>query len=254
MTQIWAMADLHLCIGCTQKTMEVFGPQWSNYIQRIKDNWQELVKPDDIVLVAGDITWALKLEEAKIDLDWIDALPGKKIMIRGNHDYWWKSLTQVQKILPSSIQLIQNNAINLPGVSIAGSRLWDTKEFNCSEIIDFKENPKANPKVKPLTIEENEKIFAKELHRLELSLSQMNVDAPLKIAMTHYPPLSHDLKPSTVHKILQKYNIDICVFGHIHNLKPNNPPIFGEKDGINYLFTAADYLQFFPMKVSKLEN
>ena len=254
MPQIFAIADLHLCIGCPQKTMEVFGPQWSNYIERIKIEWKKAVSQDDLVLIAGDISWALHLNEAKLDLDWIDQLPGHKIIIRGNHDYWWKSLTQVKKILPKSIQVIQNNAINLHGVSIGGARLWDSKEFSASEIIHFKENPKANPNVKPLTEEENEKIFAKELHRLELSLSQMDANAPLKIAMTHYPPLSHDLKSSKAHKLLVKYKVDICVFGHIHNIIDNPPPLFGEKEKIKYLFTAADYLKFVPLQVYSLNN
>lgn len=248
-TQIWAIADLHLCISCPQKTMEVFGHQWDNYIDRIKENWIKCIDKDDIVLLAGDITWALKLEEAKIDLEWIDELPGTKIMVRGNHDYWWKSMKQIKRILPKSIHLIQNNAINLDIASIGGSRLWDTQEFNCLDIIDYKENPLANPKVKPLTLEENERIFSKELHRLELSLSQIDPGAKLKIAMTHYPPISHDLKPSKAHELLKKYNIDICIFGHIHNLKADPPTLFGEKDNIKYIFTAADHLKFVPLKL-----
>ncbi len=252
MKQIWAIADLHLCLNCPDKTMEDFGHRWENYIQRIETNWKQLVAPDDLVLVAGDISWALKTDEVKADLDWIGKLPGQKIMIRGNHDYWWKSLTQIRAVLPSNIHLIQNDAINYPQLAIAGSRLWDTLEFNNLEIIDFKENPRANPNAIPLTSETNEKIFLKELHRLELSLSQMNPEAKLKIALTHYPPISYDLKPSKVHALLVKYNVDYCVFGHMHNLKENLPPLFGEKDGVHYLFTAADYLQFVPQKVATI--
>lgn len=249
MSNIWAIADLHLCISCPQKTMEVFGPNWANYIQKIEENWKKYVQEEDLVLIAGDITWALKLEEAKIDLEWISKLPGTKVMIRGNHDYWWRTLTHVKRILPPKMHAIHNDALNLGDISIGGSRLWDTVEFNCSEIIDFKVNPKANPKVVPLTEEENEKIFAKELHRLELSLSKMNPHASLKIVMTHYPPLSHDLKNSKTHALLLKYNIDICIFGHMHNIKPNPPPLFGEKEGIQYIFTAADFLKFVPLKI-----
>lgn len=250
MRTIWAMADLHLCISCPDKTMEDFGPRWDNYLERIRENWKKCVSDEDLVLIAGDITWALRIEEAKIDLAWLGELPGEKVMIRGNHDYWWKTLTQIKRILPPKVHVLHNDALNIDGVSIGGSRLWDTLEFNFSDVIDYKVNPKANPNVTPLTTEENEKIFAKELHRLELSLSKMNQDAPLKIAMTHYPPISFDLKPSKVHALFLKYNIDICVFGHLHNLKDKSPPLFGEKEGIKYIFTAADFLQFLPLKIS----
>lgn len=246
------MADLHLCLSCPDKTMEDFGSRWENYIERIKKHWMEQVQDGDIVLVAGDISWALKISEVQKDLNWIDELPGEKIMIRGNHDYWWKSLKQIKSILPQSIQIIQNDALNFDGFSVGGSRLWDTSEFSNIDIIEYKENPKANPDAPVLTAEENEKIYLKELNRLELSLSKINPAAPLKIAMVHYPPLRYDLSPSKVHNLLLKYNIQICVFGHIHNLKNDLPPLFGTKDGIQYLFTAADYLKFKPLKVAEV--
>lgn len=249
MQGIWAIADLHLCISCPNKTMEDFGPSWSNYIERIKANWIENISEEDLVLIAGDITWALKIDEAKVDLEWLGALPGTKVMIRGNHDYWWKSLTQLRRILPPKMHVLHNDALNLPELSIAGSRLWDTLEYNFSDLIEFKTNPKANPKVAPLSTEENERIFEKELHRLELSLSKMNPDSPLKIAMTHYPPISQDLKPSRAHSLLLKYKVNKCVFGHMHNLKETPASFFGQKDGIEYIFTAADYLKFIPKKI-----
>ncbi len=249
MTHIWAIADLHLCISCPEKNMEVFGPSWSRYIERIKENWKQVVSEDDLVLIAGDITWAIKPEDAKIDLDWIATLPGTKVMIRGNHDYWWRTKSQVDKILPPRFHIVHNDALNLPTLSIGGSRMWDSLEYRFADIVDFKDNPKANPKVKPLTDEENEKIFRKELIRLEMSLAKMDPNAPLKIAMTHYPPIGNDLKPSKVHALLKKYHIDLCVFGHLHNLRPNHPPLFGSLDNIQYLFTAADFLEFKPLKI-----
>ncbi len=246
---IWAIADLHLSLSCPEKTMEDFGESWSNYMQRIKENWSKSVKEGDLVLIPGDITWASTPEQAEEDLIWIDQLPGTKIMIRGNHDYWWSSLSKIKKVLPKSILALQNDAWNTEEVSVGGSRLWDSSEYNSSDVIDFKVNPKANPKSPVLTKEQNEKIYQKELHRLELSLQKMNPDSKLKIVMTHYPPLSYNLKDSKVHTLLKKHQIDICVFGHIHNIMPDHPPLFGTKDGISYQLVAADYLQFSPLKI-----
>ncbi|MCH9633959.1 MAG: hypothetical protein S4CHLAM7_06930 [Chlamydiae bacterium] len=249
---IWALADLHLSLSCPDKTMEVFGETWSKYMERIQENWHRSVQPEDLVLLPGDITWANTLEQATKDLLWIDQLPGKKIMIRGNHDYWWQSLGKVKKILPKSIFAIQNDALNLDNISIGGSRLWDSPDFNSSEIIDFKPNPKANPKTIVPTSEDNEKIFKRELHRLELSLKQMDQNARLKIVMTHYPPITYDLKTTLVHELLLDFKINICVFGHIHNIISTPPPLFGDKDGISYFLVAADYLKFEPLKIESL--
>lgn len=248
-SHIWAIADLHLSISCPEKNMENFGDPWANYIERIKENWLTHIGKNDLVLLPGDITWATNLELAKIDLTFLATLPGIKVMIEGNHDYWWRSISQVRKILPKNFYALQNDALNLPGVSIAGSRLWDTNEYNFSELVDFRENPKANLNLVRLTEEENERIYIKELHRLELSLSKMDKEAKLKIAMTHYPPIGNDLKDSRVHKLLLKYDVDICVFGHIHSLHSHLPPLFGVKDGISYQLSAADYLQFIPLKL-----
>lgn len=246
---IFALADLHLCLSTPDKNMEDFGPRWESYMQRIEENWKKIVKPEDLVLIAGDISWALKLDKALIDLNWIDKLPGRKVMIKGNHDYWWKSINQVRKILPPSIYALQNDALNLEGVSIGGSRLWDSDEYEFSKIIEYKENPKKNPKTPILTPLDNQNIFEKELKRLELSLSLMNPKAPLKIVMTHYPPISHDLKESKVHLLLKKYNINFCIFGHVHNAIETEPKLFGQKDFVHYVFSAADYLQFKPIKI-----
>lgn len=246
---IWALADLHLAFSVPSKTMDVFGPQWENYAQRIEENWRRLVAPADLVLLPGDISWAMRPEEARIDLEWIHRLPGTKVMLRGNHDYWWTSLSKIQQVLPSSIHLVQNNAFNWGDVSIAGSRLWDTSEYAFSKYIQFQENPRA----KQLTErddnkEESERIFQRELGRLELSLKCLPKNAKLRIAMTHYPPISADLKDSRVSRLLEKYGVNICVFGHLHNVD-NTLPMFGEKNGIHYYLTSADYLRFVPLKI-----
>ena len=235
---IWAIADLHLCKGVPEKNMEIFGDAWSNYMDRMAENWKKVVQDDDLVLLAGDISWAMKLEHAALDLDWIDALPGTKVMIRGNHDYWWSSASKVRSILPPSLHIIQNDVFNWEGISIAGARFWDTPEFNF--IHCFAES------FPPLPIDE--KIYKRELGRLEMSLKQLDQSAKCRIAMTHYPPIGTDLKPSAVSALLEEYNVQSCVFGHLHNIKEEAAQ-FGKKDGVDYIFVAADFLEFMPKKI-----
>ena len=235
---IWAIADLHLSISVPDKNMDIFGPGWSNYMERIKLHWSASVANDDLVLIAGDISWAMKLEQAKIDLEWIDQLPGTKLMIRGNHDYWWSSASKVRALLPPSIHIIQNDAFVWHDYSIGGARLWDTSEynFNAAHSEEF---------MKEIS-EEQEKIYDRELGRLELSLKAMRTNK--RLVMTHYPPISTDLKPSRASKLLEKYHVSYCCFGHLHNIK-KDPSLFGEKNGVKYIFTAGDYLEFKPYKI-----
>lgn len=247
--QIWAIADLHLCFGTPDKSMEVFGSNWEKYCEKIEMNWQKNIAKEDLVLIAGDISWAMSLEKALIDLKWIDSQPGTKVMIKGNHDYWWSSLSKVSSSLPPSIHLIQNTAFNYRGISIGGARLWDTDEYSFN-ILDI--DHERNREVKSETQEEmraREKIFQRELSRLELSLNQVDQKADLRIAMTHYPPIGIELRPSKASRLLEKYNIDVCVFGHLHNIK-KDLKIFGISQGIDYFLTSSDYLNFNPLKIA----
>ncbi len=240
---IWALADLHLNISIPEKTMEVFHICWENYVEKIKKNWTRLVQKEDIVLLAGDFCWAMHLSDALKDLMWLEDLPGIKYLIKGNHDYWWSSLSKMKKLPLKTIHFIHNNAEHVQDIAIAGSRLWDSSEYSFHELIEFKENPLENKK--EIQKELNEKIFEKELQRLELSLSKMDPKAKLKIAMTHYPPISWDLMSSKASKILEKYHVDICIFGHLHSIKKRN--LFGKKNNILYVLTSCDYLDFTPI-------
>lgn len=244
--KIWALADLHLPFGAPGKTMEVFGPAWENYTMRIEENWKKKVGEEDLVLIAGDISWAMKIEDAIVDLKWIDALPGKKVILKGNHDYWWPSNKKLKEVLPPSISFINNTAVTIGDVTIGGVRLWDSDEYNFNEYITFQENPLA--KEKPLDPEKRKRIFERDLDRLRSSLKQMDPKASYRIAMVHYPPISADLKDSKVSKILEENQINVCIFGHLHNVIKERP-LFGEKNKIRYLFTSADYLEFDPMLV-----
>lgn len=244
--KIFALADLHLSISTPTKTMEIFSDVWKNYQNEIEKNWKSLITKDDLVLIAGDISWALKLKEALIDLEWLHNLPGKKIISKGNHDFWWPSNTKLKKALPPSIDFIQNNAITIGDITIGGTRLWDTDEFNFDSYIDFIFNPKQNKDLEEEIQEDlSNKIFEREFERLILSLDQMDKNAKTKIVMTHFPPISAELKDSKVSKLLEDYKIDICVFGHLHNVKKDKK-MFGEKNKIKYILTSADYLDFVP--------
>ena len=249
---IFAIADLHLCFSTPNKSMEIFGPIWKDYENKIKENWKKNISKDDLVLIAGDITWAMKLKEALIDLEWIHNLPGKKIIIKGNHDYWWPSFSKLKTYLPPSIDFIQYNAITIGDVSIGGARLWDTDEFNFNDYINYLYNPKEK---KNKNLEEkaqkelSQKIFAREIERLKLSLNQIDKKAKTKIVITHYPPISADLKDSKVSKLLDEYNIDISVFGHLHNVKTDIKKPFGEKNKTKYVLTSSDFLNFNPIKI-----
>lgn len=243
---IWVIADLHLAVSVPAKNMAVFGPLWENYMEKIKENWKAVVGSDDLVLLPGDICWAMKLEEAKADLDWINQLPGTKVMIRGNHDYWWSSAKKMAAVFPSSIHFLHNTAFHWKDVAIGGTRLWDTPEYNFNEFVHFQENSRSKPSEKQ---EENETvIFERELERLKMSLRLLNPGAKLKIVMTHYPPISADLKTSRTSAIMEEFGIDVCVFGHLHNIKKDKP-LFGKARGIEYYLTAADYLDFRLLKL-----
>lgn len=245
---VWALADLHLSFGTPNKEMDIFGKQWIGYTDKVKNNWLTHITNDDLVLIAGDISWAMRIEEVVPDLEWIHQLPGTKVILRGNHDFWWASLKKIEKVLPSTIHLIQNNAFHWKDIAVGGTRLWDTSEYKFNSYVEYQDNPKARVLTEHETdSKETERIFQRELARLEMSLKCLKPQAKTRIAMIHYPPIGADLKDSLTSKILEKYNINICVFGHLHNI--NHPLVFGEKNGVRYHLTSCDYLNFMPLKV-----
>lgn len=244
---VWAIADLHLSFGVPDKGMEAFGEQWVHWTEKVAVAWRELVADDDLVLIAGDISWAKHLEDALVDLEWIASLPGTKVMIRGNHDYWWSAISKVRAQLPESLHVIQHNAFQWKGISIGGARLWDCPDFGFKRYIDFVENPKAK-ELHEVDEEQVVKVYQRELGRLEMSLKCLDQKAEKRIVMTHYPPLSGELERSAVSDMLEKYGVDQCVFGHLHNVRAGVLP-FGEKGGVKYTLTSCDYLNFVPIQI-----
>lgn len=246
---IWAIADLHLSFGVPNKQMDIFGPQWKNYTEKIEKHWKELVQPEDLVLIAGDISWAMHPEDAKPDFDWIHQLPGTKFLIKGNHDYWWGSASKLKPIIPASCKLIHNNSLMWNDVCVGGTRLWDVPGLNFEDIIDYKERDNKAQKSGHLDPVEAIKLYQKELIRLETSLKSMSPQAKKRIAMIHYPPIGARLEETEVSRLLETYRIDICVFGHLHNVKPGLK-LFGTHNGVTYHLTACDYLpDFKPLQI-----
>ncbi|MCC8166177.1 MAG: metallophosphoesterase [Planctomycetes bacterium] len=249
MPNLFALSDPHLSLTGA-KPMDVFGPRWDNHVAVLRDNWQRLVAADDIVLMPGDISWATRLDEARVDLEWLDALPGTKVLLRGNHDYWWESLGKMQKLGLEHTRFVQNNSVVVGPVTVGGSRLWDfpgiwwqyTSNRDNADVAEEKRNA-----VRVDRNEDDEKIRAREIHRLRLSLASLPTDAAIRVAMTHYPPLGGNGDPTFLTDIIGEYNIDICVFGHAHSLTDDEYPGADTVVGTTrYVMAASDYLRHEP--------
>lgn len=242
------MSDLHLSFGAKDKSMEYLFPSWKGYESRIKESWDRLIGQDDLVLIPGDISWAMRLENAQPDLTFLAERPGTKVLVRGNHDYWWNTATKVRKVLPEGVHIIHNDVFCIESIAIGGSRLWDSSEYSFESIIAFQELPSDREK-KEKVEEDEEKLFLRELARLEMSLKQLPPQAKIKIALSHYPPIGLDLKPSRASALMEKYGVNYAIFGHLHSIKSSCHDLFGQARGVTYILASADWLQFQPKLV-----
>jgi len=220
--KVFAISDLHLSIN-NPKPMDIFGPVWDNYLIDIEKDWNEKVTDEDIVLIPGDISWAMKFEEAKADLDYICGLKGHKVIIKGNHDYWWSSISEIRNYLYNNTYALQNDAIKIGNVVICGSRGWT--------VLD--ENEKTA---------QDEKIYRRELIRMELSLKSMQVKKEIGdrvIVMTHFPPFNYSLDDNSMTEMFEKYGVNAVVFGHLHSYDKKQKLNF-DKNNIKYYLTSCD--------------
>ncbi len=229
--RVFAIADSHLS-GAVDKPMDVFGPAWERHAERLAENWTRVVADDDVVLVAGDISWALKLEDALVDLRFLDALPGRrKILLKGNHDYWWSSRAKVQALLPPTMELLQNNCIDLGGgVGVVGTRGW---------------SPPSAPHAKT----EDEKIYQRELGRLQMSLDAAKGKFERLVAMLHYPPLYRGFGETAFVELLENAGVEVCVYGHLHG-NDHRLAVEGVHKTIRYAFVAGDAIDFTPVDLA----
>lgn len=222
---LYAIADLHLSLS-SGKPMNIF-PGWDNHVERLEKNWQATVSPDDTVVVPGDISWAINFEEAKADFDFINRLNGHKVIMKGNHDYWWNSMTKMNRFLEENgfdtITIVHNNYYPYGEYGICGTRGW---------IKDTDEPADA-------------KVLAREAGRLETSIKAALADGKKPIVFLHYPPIFANDYNREILDVLFRYDIKTCYYGHLHG-NAHRYAVCGEVDGINYQLIAGDFVQFCP--------
>lgn len=228
--KVFAIGDLHLS-GGTDKPMDVFGPAWQNHADRIANAWVQCVSQEDIVLLPGDFSWAMHLAQVEEDMDWLAALPGTKLMIRGNHDYWWNSVTRVRSTLPSATFVIQNDCFSFQGLHIAGTRGWV-----CPGSAVFSGD--------------DQKIYDREVLRLGLSLSALP-SGGRRIAMLHYPPFNENRAPSGFTEQLERAGVELVVYGHLHG-RSCRGGFEGIRNGVEYKLVSADHIEFKPKLILEL--
>jgi predicted phosphohydrolase len=213
--------------------MDVFGEHWRDHKDAIAEHWRRDIAPDDLVLVAGDISWAMHLHDARLDLDWLDALPGRKVMCKGNHDYWWSSKNKVRAILPPSITIVDCDAHLIDDVVVCGTRTWMA------------------PGDRDFDKETDQRIYERELSRLERALAGAQVLAegtrPI-IVLVHFPPF-RDGEPTEFARRIAAAGATVCVYGHLHQPDQWAAATAGEIDGVRYYLTACDALGFTPIPI-----
>lgn len=226
---LYTISDLHLGFN-VEKPMDIFGDKWKDHCEKIKTNWIAQINEEDTVLIAGDISWSLKADDSKYDLDWIDALPGRKIISKGNHDYWWGSISKLNALYENT-KFLQNNFYVYEDYAICGTRGWI-----CPGSDKF--------------TSKDDKIYKRELIRLRLSLESAKKQGFDKfIVMLHYPPTNETFEESEVIKILKEYNVEKVIYGHLHGPVLYGEVLDGNLDGIEYILTSADYLNFNPKRI-----
>lgn len=233
---LYAIGDLHLP-GGDQKPMDVFGAHWENHFDRIRADWRARVSEDDTVLIPGDISWAMQMRDALDDLARIDEMPGCKLILKGNHDYWWSSITQLRQALPPGIRAIQNDAVDVGEAVVCGSRGWVF--------------PTGASPLSP----EDQKICQREQLRLEMSLQageKLAAGRPL-VVMMHYPPLYDMERDTCFTALLEKHPVHTVVYGHLHGAGIR-VGFTGEHRGVRYRLVSCDSLDFCLAEVPLTEN
>jgi uncharacterized protein len=240
---VYALGDTHLSFA-VNKPMDIFGPLWARHPVPLFQAWEATVAPEDVVLVPGDISWGLTLAEAEPDLVELDKLPGRKLLIQGNHDYWWESLKKMRALPLTTTEFIQNDAVLLPAgtipdvdgpVAVCGTRGWITpgdRTWGEDE-------------------EHNLKIYKREVGRLKLSLDMgKKQGAAAYIVMLHYPPVAEDHQPTDFTELVESYGgVKLVVYGHLHGLGSKFRAFQGLHGDVRYQLVACDQIDFTPLRV-----
>nr|WP_207754935.1 metallophosphoesterase [Desulforadius tongensis] len=238
---MFAISDVHLSFSkpvdpsnwesvVEHKPMDVCAPEWKQHYKKIYYNWCDIVGRQDIVLMPGDISWATRLDEAGYDMQFLGFLPGRIIAVQGNHDYWWQSLSKVRKKIPPNMQVIQNDHIIVDNIAICGTRGWVCPNNGGG----FSEH--------------DEKIYKREVIRLENSLSSVKQPVDEIIVMMHYMPTNEKHERSSFIDVLEKYNVSTVIYGHLHS-RAQRYRLPDTAWGINFHLVSADYVQFAPVLI-----
>ncbi|NTY02187.1 metallophosphoesterase [Deinococcus sp. JMULE3] len=225
--RVYAIADLHLAF-CTPKPMTVFGPQWAGHPQAIFDEWRAVVRDEDLVLLPGDLSWAMRLPEAMQDLAPVAALPGTKVLLRGNHDYWWPTASKLRAALPEGMLAVVNDAVRVGNVVVCGSRGWITPGFESLGTDD-------------------QRLLEREAERLSLSVQaarRLRQPGDHLILMLHYPPATPPYPANPITRVIDDARPDLIVYGHLHGVPPERA--MRHVNGVPAHLVAADGLKFRP--------
>ena len=226
---IYVMGDLHLPFG-VNKPMDVFGDGWQGYTEKIKEDWNKKVKNEDTVILAGDFSWATYLEDTYKDFEYLCALPGKKIMLKGNHDYWWTTVTNLNKLY-DNMKFLQTNFYEYGEYAICGGRGWI-----CPNDFKFDDN--------------DEKIYKREENRIRLSLQAAKKKGYSKfIVITHYPPTNDKLEESLFTNLYEEYGVEKVIYGHLHGKESFKMGLKGVRNGVEYILASCDYTDFNLIKI-----
>ena len=227
--KIFAISDLHLSFSPdVEKPMNKFGSRWEEHEKKLEENWRDLVKPEDVVLLGGDISWGLKLQDAIYDLDWISKLPGRKILIKGNHDLWWGSINKLNSLY-SNMDFLHANFFKAGDFAICGSRGWI-----CPGAAEFTTH--------------DEKIYKREVIRLQLSLEAAKKAGEKRIiGMLHYPPTNDRFHKSEFTKLFTEFKVERVIYGHLHGKDNFIKGFNGEMNGVFYNLTSCDYINAKPI-------
>ncbi len=224
--KVWAISDLHLS-GVSNKPMDVFGPGWEGHFEKIKADWREKVGDGDVVLIGGDTSWGMKLREGMFDVQSLADLPGQKVLIRGNHDYWWNGISKIRAQRPdASFSFLQNDCVKIENVVIAGSRGW-----SCPGSTDF--------------TEQDMKLYLREAERFRLAFREaekVRNEGDILIALIHFPPMGLKQEDTLFTDLFRENRVDKVVFGHLHGSVYF--PLKTEKDGVEYFLTSCDKTHF----------
>lgn len=225
--RVFGISDFHLSLD-GHKPMDLFGGHWTDHHLKIEEHWNQAITEEDLVLMPGDHSWALRLNETEKDFGFIRSLPGHKVLCKGNHDYWWQSLSKVRNTFPD-LYFVQNDAVTVGDYGVCGTRGW------------------LLPGMDGFGDAQDEKIYKRELNRLELALKALP-EGKRRLAMLHYPPLFPSYKSTGFTRLLEEAEVEMCVYGHLH-LGGTLNPFEGEHNGVTYHLLSCDYLNYVPKRL-----